>query len=423
MAFHQVLNLIFLAGILAAFSSSAFSQSNGGVPPQWKEWVDGAVASHPAVKAAAHTARAEALKIGPAGAPPDPMVMAEFMKLPLGSAATMRETEYSVTENIPFPVRLGWAAARQRQTAEAARFALEQKRRAVHRDGVRALLGLATATRMVAVANERLSQARLLESVIIARYGANKATQSEWGRVKIMVAMAKAESLMAEGDRSEALVVVGRLGPTNHLAIDRALLWSPTATAVVPGPETVEQGSLASFPEIGMQKAMESRMKAEKAMMGWDWAPDLTVKGTLTQSESGEANGSVGVGISVPIWFALRQAPNAQAAGAMALAEAEKSKDTRAMVAELARMAATRFMAVNGALRVLLESAAPQADQVVEVALKEYQVDRISFTELIEALKAVTDTSLEIAKTRRLWGELAEEIRYLTGSPAAPGMP
>lgn len=422
MAFRRVFVRIFISIIPLFLASPAFSQPVNGVPPQWKEWVDSVVAGHPGVKAAAHVARAETLKIGPAGAPPDPMIMAEFMKLPVGGSAPMRETEYSVTENVPFPARLAWASARQKQSAEAARFALEQKRRAVHREGVRALINLATASRILTVAHERLAQSRLMESVVISRYSANKASQSEWGRVKIMVAMAKAESLMAEGERGEAMVALGRLGPTN-LGQEGMLVWAPGPLNTVPTTDEVEKKSLSSFPEWRMQQAMELRMLAEKAMMHWEWAPDLTFKGSLTQAESGEANASVAVGLSVPLWFAFRQAPNARAANAMGLSETEKSRDTRAMVIESARMAATRFAAVNGALRVLLESAAPQADQVVEVALKEYQVDRISFSELIEALKAVNDTALEIAKARRLWGELAEEIRYLTGTPVATAMP
>jgi len=382
----------------------------------WQAFVDGAVAGHPAVQAAERAFRAETLKVAPQAVPADPMVMAEFMKLPLaGASARMRETQYSVTENFPFPARLAMAAARQSRAAEAARWTLELRKRLVHREAVRTLLGLAYYDRALEIGRERLAQYGLVESVVTARYGVGKATQSEWGRTKLMVAMARAELAMQEGERAELAATLRRLSPSNESTAAPALRFTARPLATIPALEELVAKAEASFPELRMQQAMESRMKAEKNLMGWEWAPDLSLRGTITQTEAGDMSATAGIGVSLPIWFAFRQAPNAAAASSMLEAEKARSRDTRAMVLEAVRMKHVAFTAANRALEILEQTASPQAAQVVEVALKEYQVDRIGFTELLEALKSVSDTSLEVARTRRVFGEQAEELRYYTG--------
>lgn len=410
----------FFAFLIYSVPLPGLAQSND----LWRTIALEAVLHHPAVQAAERTYRAERLKIGPLAAPSDPMVMAEWMNLPVGAASTsMRETQYSVTENFPFPVRLAMAGSRQALAAEAARWTVELRKRIVHRDAVRALLGLAFTERALEVGRERLAQYGMVESVVTSRYGVGKASQSEWARTKLMVAMARAELAMQEGERGESAAALLRLAPGAFGKSKQVFRFEALPLETVPPVNTLADRAAADFPELRMQQAMEGRMKSEKNLMGWEWAPDISLRGTLTQNEAGSANASVGIGMSVPIWFAFRQAPNAAAAGAMLEAETARTRDARAMVLEAVRMRHAAFTGANRALSVLLSSAAPQASQLVEVALKEYQVDRIGFTELLEALRSVSDTALEVARVRRILGEQAAEIRYYTGARLLDALP
>jgi outer membrane protein TolC len=413
-------SIAIIAFLLFPIPIQGLAQSND----LWRTIAIEAVLRHPAVQAAERTYRAERLKIGAHAAPADPMVMAEWMNLPVGGASMgMRETQYSVTENFPFPVRLAMAASRQAMAAEAARWTVELRKRIAYRDAVRALLGLAFTDRVLEVGRERLAQYGMVESVVTARYGVGKASQSEWARTKLMVAMARADLAMQEGDRGEWVAALSRLAPGALRVSNQVFRFETLPAETVPSVEALADRAAADFPELRMQQAMEGRMKAEKNLMGWEWAPDISLRGTLTQSEAGSANASVGIGLSVPIWFAFRQAPNAAAAGAMLEAESARTRDARAMVREAVRMRHASFTGANRALSVFLSSAAPQVAQMVEVALKEYQVDRIGFTELLEALKSVSDTALEIARARRVLGEQAVEIRYFTGMRLLEALP
>jgi cobalt-zinc-cadmium efflux system outer membrane protein len=389
----------------------------------WADLVERAITNHPAVKAAERNYRAERLKIWSASSPADPMVMVEWMNLPVSGSTAMRETQYSVTENFPFPVRLGLAGARQAQQAEAVRWTFELRRALVRRDTVRTLLALAYQDRSLAIARDELAQYGLIEAVVNSRYGVGKASQSEWGRVKLMVAMAKAELAMREGEREEYLAALERLLPNDASLSNQMFRFEVSALSEIPPLQALLPKAQANFPELRMQQAMEARMKSEERLMNWEWAPDLSFKATLTQSESGTSSANIGAGFSLPLWFAFRQIPNVRVAKAMREAETARTADTKAMLSEGVKMRYAAFRAANRALSVLESSAAPQAAQIFEVALKEYQVDRIGFTELLEALKSVLDTANEIARSRRQLGEAAVDLHFYSGMRLLSDLP
>lgn len=395
------------------FFSMALAETGQNLP--WADLAERAISNHPAVKAAERTYQAERLKIWSASSPSDPMVMVEWMNLPVGGSTAMRETQYGITQNFPFPVRLGLAGARQAQQAEAARWTLELRRALVRRDAVRALLALAYQDRSLEIARDELAQYGLVAAVVNSRYGIGKASQSEWGRVKLMVTMARAELAMREGEREESLAILERLLPNDNTLSNRIFRFEASALGELPPIKALLPKAHSNFPELRMQQAMEARMKNEERLMNWEWAPDLSFKATLTQTESGTSSASIGAGFSIPLWFAFRQVPNARAAKAMREAETARTADAKAMLTEGMRMRYAAFQGANRALAVLESSAAPQAAQIFEVALKEYQVDRIGFTELLEALKSVLDTGKEIARSRRQLGEASVDLHFYSG--------
>src|SRR5687768_1057093 len=118
--------LALLIGCVTATAAPAQVGTTRAVDPDSLAAV--AVATHPAVRAAAARVEASRAGVGPAGALPDPMLMVGLVNQPIGGAEpeempgmTMRTV--GVEQTVPFPGRIGLqrrVAEREVAAAEAA---------------------------------------------------------------------------------------------------------------------------------------------------------------------------------------------------------------------------------------------------------------------------------------------------------------
>jgi cobalt-zinc-cadmium efflux system outer membrane protein len=376
-----------------------------------------ALSHNPGLKSAQRQADAAALKVAPAASLPDPEFMVETMNNPLGSAmAENQGFEYSWRQMIPYPGKLNAAAARQRAEADAARETYAMKAADLKKDVALMYYGIAAMDARLAVEYQKQKQLEAVGAVIAARFAGGKATLSEYIRTHNMKAMARTDSaaMAAERERMAADLAAMLGGP---IPKDTVFSADPAPLKQLPKETELVDKALAGFPELRMKRAMERRMTAEVEQMRLEPLPDFMLSGALETMKNGDKTYSLGVAIPLPLFYKTKQAPLIDAAAAMREATTGERREAENRIAQQVRARYAALAKANEALTLYQTALKSGTQQAFDVALKDYQIGRIGFSELIETFQAVYDTLSGIEKSKQWAMEERVYLEFYTGSP------
>lgn len=370
-----------------------------------------AISNNPGIAATKSQSDAAAAKISAAPFLPDPEFMVEWMDNPLESSmeSEARGIEYSLSQMIPLPGKLGAALERQKADADTAREVYEMKISDIKKDVALIYYGIASMDARLAIESKKQKQLEAMGAVIAARYTNGKATLSEYIRTNNMKAMAKTEILGMEADRARMVAELttmlgGPIPPDTMFVYDLAPLKN------LPSENEILANAFKSFPELRMKQAMERRMAAEANQMRLDILPDIMLRGSLNSMNNGDKTYSLGFSISLPLNFSSKQIPLANAAGLMSEATSKERQDTENRITQEIHARYIALTKANEALALYQSTIKNGSQQAFEVALKDYQINRVSFNELIDTFRALFDTLAEMEKAKQL---LIEERVYL----------
>ncbi len=377
-----------------------------------------ALSKNPDLSATKRQADAAALKVTPAASPPDPEFMIETMKNPLGSAMAPEDQgfEYSWSQMIPYPGKLKAAAERQRAEADIARETYAMKAADLQKDVALMYYGIAAMDARLAVEDKKQKQLEAMGAVIAARFAGGKATLSEFIRTNNMKAMAKTDILAMEAERArmaaDLAAMLGGVIPPNTV-----FTYNYAPLKALPKEAELIAKALADFPAIRMKKAMERRMAAEAEQMRLDPLPDFMLRGALETMRNGDKAYSLGVAIPLPLFYKHKQEPLISAAGAMSEATVDERQDTENQIAQQLHARYAALSKANDALTLYQTALKSGTQQAFDVALKDYQINRIGFNELIETFQAVYDTLSGIEKSKQLVMEERVYLEFYTTGP------
>jgi outer membrane protein TolC len=341
--------------------------------------------------------------------------MIESMNNPLGSsmAPDSQGIELSINQMIPFPGKLPAALARQQADAETARQAYQMKLADLKKDVALMYYGIASMDAKLAIELKKQKQLEAMGAVIAAQYTGGKATLSEFIRTTNMKAMVKTEILGMQAERERMIAdLTAMLG--KPIPKDTVFAYDVSPLTHIPTEDEMVDTAVKHFPELLMKQAMERRMKAEATQMKLEAIPDFTLKGAVAQMKNGDKTYTVGFSIPLPVYFPVKQIPLAEAAGSMSDAAASDRQDTENKITQEMHSRYTALTAANETLILYQSSIKSGTEQAFELALKDYQINRISFSELIDSFGAVYDTAMELEKTKQLVMEQRVYIDFYT---------
>ena len=379
--------------------------------------------ANPMLQAARLRADAAAERISQAGALPDPMLSFGLMNRPLndfGTGERMTMNQVQLTQRIPWPGQLGFAAERARRLAAAEAFsAAETEAQLTSRIAV-AYYDVAFIDRALEVMGGTRDLLRDFHQVSQAMYAVGEGLQQDVLRAQVAIARMTEDITVMQQRR---VAVVARLN---------ALLGrDATVPAIVPAlPE--QRPALASVDSL-MEIAVTHRPalraaaeRAEAARAGYRAArralyPDFMVSLAYGQRPAFDDMGTVMVGVSLPIWAGKRQLALRREMAAMeAAAEAEAqnlSNETFAALTEL-RASAERARALQ---ELYATAVLPQAHAAVESALSAYRVGQVDYMTLVDNQMTVNRYEIEQARLTAEYLQLAVQIEALTGRAALEG--
>lgn len=406
-----------------------------------------ALRSNPSIRAAASRAVAAHAGIAPAGARPDPMLMAGIQNLPISSpgfSAEMTMKMVGVSQAFPYPGKLGLATRAAEYGFAAARDNVAQAKLDVVRDVEEAYYDLVFADRALEIVQRNASVLQSLVSVSEAQYTTGIGTQSDVLRARTEAAGLSVQASQLTIQRRTALAqlnaVLDRAGdvPVNHPAVPARLrraavadsadqihfvstaLGAPATDSPLLPLDSLQALEVVHNPQLRAQEATIAAQSARVALARKATLPDINVALSYGQRQDRSDMVSATVSIPIPLQRGRKQYAEVAAANAdLTALEASQRNLVNTIRADIARRAGDIEQA-RTELALYKRAILPQAQATFASATASYQVGRVDFNSLVNAQAAVfnyetaywrslTNVAKAIAELERIVG--AEVLR------------
>jgi len=182
----------------------------------------------------------------------------------------------------------------------------------------------------------------------------------------------------------------------------------------------LQQQAQQNRPMFGAFSALIDQYQSQRELARLDYRPDFTLWGSYRFRDDGLADGgtdflSAGISFNLPVHLKSRAAAVAGADSALRMAFQQRNDFNNQVDLALHREL-TRFEQA-GKLAALYQSGIiPQADQTFQATMSAYQVDKVDFLDLLDALMTLYRYQIDYIQA------LSDQQRSLAGIEAAAGL-
>jgi outer membrane protein TolC len=226
------------------------------------------------------------------------------------------------------------------------------------------------------------------EGMVRVRYESGEAAQSDLLRAQLQRNRLRQQRWALEAEEHRRVAVLNRLRghpPMDPIATTRTLADLPDPALV--DPDQAVTAALAGSPEL--KKAMLVGEQADRrvALASRERWPDITVNaGLMPRGGNFPMMWQAGVALNLPIWSAQKQSR----VMAENQARGESARDGAEVIRQLLRQRVHERQAVLGSLieanRLYRSGLLVQSEATVSSTLAQYQVGRVTFASVLEAL-------------------------------------
>jgi outer membrane protein, heavy metal efflux system len=266
------------------------------------------------------------------------------------------------------------------------------------------------------------------EGLARVRYESGEAAQSDLLRAQLQRNRLRQQRWALQGEEHRRIAVLNRLRghpPTETIATTRSLTDLPDP--VLPDPEQAAAAAEAESPELKKALLAEEQAGRRVDLANKERWPDVTVSaGVMPRWGGFKTMWLAGVAFNLPIWGAQKQSR----AVAENQARGEAARDGAEAIRQLLRQRIYERLATLGALveanHLYRSGLLVQSDATVSSTLSQYQVGRVTFASVLEALAGylsdVNGFYDSVAAAQRIAIAERELSLDAPGGPAAGGM-
>lgn len=372
-----------------ALAPAAAAQTSAPDTLQLDAVVQEALRSNPEIAEARALWRAAEAGVPAAGALRDPVVEVMLDRQPIGEGMD-GESAISLTQEIPFPGKLGLMTTEARREAEASKEMARDMVRRVVSEVKMAYFDLFMIESQIAAMRE--SRSALDDAVAGAR---TRYETGEAGQQELLLMQVELSTLDGEIAWMGAMAHAARATLNLLLARDAEAPLGPPRVAGLSAfdvrPEDLVARGRESRPIV---KARERELAAAETVARLariEYRPDLMLRGGYMRMPEGESTWQAAVGLTLPLWKGRKQDALARAAAhrveaARSALEAERNRTGIAIEEEYARLVANRELTRRYADEIL-----PLADMAYRSARAGYFSGRESFIVLLESVRRITE--------------------------------
>jgi cobalt-zinc-cadmium efflux system outer membrane protein len=375
--------------------------------------------ANPMLQAARAGATAAVVRIGPAGALPNPELQLGLMNRTAGDFGSamdpMTMNQLQLMQMVPWPGRLASARRAARHTATAAEAdATETERMLVARLRM-AYLDVAYADRAIAVMRQTRELLRDFREVSTTMYAVGSGVQQDVLRAQVEVARMSEEITRMDQDRIAAAArlnaLLGRAATSPVPAVQL-----PEATAdELPSTDTLVTWALAGRAALAAGAERVAAAEASLTAAQRELLPDLQIGVAWQQRPAFPNMVSLMVGVRLPIFAGARELPMQREARAMRDMRTAELADLRNETT--ARIIETRARAERdrNLERLYRTGILPQARSAVQAALASYRVGRVNYMTLVDNQMTVNRYETETYRLRADYHQAVGDLEALVG--------
>lgn len=431
----------------SAISSSALYTTVTAAQDSGRADLDSLVARALVVSPALHVAGARfaaaRARVAPAGARPDPMLMAGVQNFPLGQPAFsdfMTMKMIGVSQTIPYPGKLGLQSAAAARESDAVGASRTATRLDVVRQVRDAYYDIAYAERALAITVRNESALADLIQVTQARYSVGSGAQADLLRARLEATRLAQDAVSLAEERRSALARLNALldqpsekplaaagfparvlqlvasGSQSGVHFESASPGSRVTGSPLLPLDSLQALAADSNPSLRSHGAMLAAQRERVALARRAGRPDVNV--SLQYGQRSGFPDMVTAVVSAPLPLQHAQKQDQEVAIASAELDALKGEHHEQLNALHAEIAARYSDAERARAQLALTTSAilPQARATLASTTASFQVGRIGFDAVIDA-QAISFNA-EIAYYRSLadFGKALAELEQITGT-------
>ena len=381
------------------------------------ELIQGVLARNPELVAARKQWEAATNRITQARSLDDPILSIQLWNVPQPFKATQADnTIFGLSQNLPFPGKLGLKGEVASRSADMTEQAVHAKERELVARLKQAYYDLFLMQKTIQIHHEQVELLRQFFEIANTKFRAGKGSQADVLKAQVELSLLQQQLPVLEQRRKTAGAMLNTL-----LDRDPSL---PLGLAQEPSPLPIDQPlddlhrlALNDRPELKAAELDVQRSEQSRALAQRQYYPDFNV--AFQRFQNYQANDGFGAYVAMSIPFAFWTKPKydagvQEAAAAVSVAQAQQhtlENLTRFQVDDLlAKLRATDQVATLYRTTIL-----PQAEQSLESARVGYRVGKGSFLDLIDAqrtwrgfqheyFKAIVDRQHRLAELEQMVG-------------------
>jgi outer membrane protein TolC len=398
-------------------------KANGPPSEALRALIDEALAHSPLIMAAQLHWEAEARRPIQESSLPDPEIA--FQNLAVGNATPGNGLQsnnfayfgYGVSQDIPFPTKLGLRASVARKAAESAEEAYRAQQRSVVEQVRETYFNLFYLINSMRLLRQTYGEFQRTTNITEAQYQIGMARQQDVlkAQLEMTSVLDEEQTTREEFEQAQANIkaILGREPDSPDIATGAV---EPTAFKI--DARALDKLALTVSPVLRQADAMREKSEASLKLAHEDYVPDFSVAYMYQKTGARFPDYYMAtIGIKIPLYFWRKQTPAVEQA-----ALEKESSDAQAYAAKLAVTSQLRnqWIAVRATGRVIgiyHDGLVPQAEATLKSAMAAYQVGKVDFQTLLSAeidvlrlrqqyYRAVADHEIAIAKIRQIAGEV-----------------
>jgi outer membrane protein TolC len=185
--------------------------------------------------------------------------------------------------------------------------------------------------------------------------------------------------------------------------------------------DALQAAGVENRPMTFAYQALIKRYREQKNLAGLNDYPDMSVWASWRFRDNDLPDGgtdfvSAGISVTLPVYREKRRAEKAEALAGLRMAE-KQAESFRNSVAEKIRKAYSRMQETQQQTELYREGLIPQTSQSFQAALSSYQVGKVEFMSLLDALMTTYQTEMEFY---RVSTEYMRSLAWLEAESTLP---
>jgi len=380
-----------------------------------------ALAGRPELAGARANAEADAARVPQVRALPDPVVSFGVQNDGFGRLQVGRmETSYwsvSAAQTIPWAGKRGLRAKAQSLAAQQSEADVERVRLGVRADVERAYLDLLEVRDQLRILARLEALWAQADGLARSRYETGEGAQSDVLRAQLERSRLQQQRWALVAEERRRLAVLDRAAARPFDApLATTLSLADIADPVLPDSATAAADAEQHTPELRKAALAVEQSGARVSLAHRDYFPDLTVVGgVMPRGGAFEPMWQAGVSLPLPLWARSKQSREVGESRLRAQSATHAAGATRRVVQQRLEERRAVLAALLESNRLYRSGVLIQSEATVTSALAQYQVGRVPFASVLEALRGFFSDELgyfaSVAAAQRV--DIAQRERSL----------